>query len=341
MNLMITGALIVVAIIVGAVAWINPFKSELEVQEKSPWFYQVSEDDIETIRVNYKGKVVSFYKSSDFTWAFDDPEGIPPSFFRWGGITLLLSGPGTKRDLTSFRPIIEDPAQYGLDDPDTIVDVGLTSNRTLQFRLGDVTTDGKHNYSQVVGFPDLFLITSTWVNVVSRIANEPPLPKWYVERNPATIAEVNIHYGDPSLESTHRISFAQNQRQGPEGWGVQDFDTDPVLRPIDNERWSEFSSRVGRPEHISVVVPRVADRDYSPWGITKDSTAIEIRFTGFTDNGTRFTDGVLMIIGDKTEDGKYYYAKNETNYVNQPVLNINADWVDAILEFGEDIPYGD
>jgi len=339
MNLKITGALIVIAIIIGAVVYINPFKPEAETTVQSPWFYQIAEDDIETIKVNYRGTTVSFHKTSKQTWAFDDPEGIPPFFRRWGGITLLLSGPGTKRDLTSARPLIDDPAQYGLDDPDTIVDVGLTSNRSIQFRLGDLTTDGQHNYSQVIGFPDLFLITSTWVDVISRIAYDPPIPMWFVQRHPSTISELNIHYGNPALKETHRISFVQNQ--GQPGWQVQDFDTDPSLRPIDEDRWNEFSSRVSRADEISVAVPWVADRDYSPWGITENSTAIEIRFTGKTDSGTTFTDGVLLLLGDKTEDEQFYYAKNQTTYSIQPVLQLNADWVDTVLEFGNDIPYGD
>lgn len=340
MNFKITGALIIIAIAIGVVAWINPFEKEEETVVKSPWFYQVSEDDIEKIKINYRGSVVSFHKTSKNTWAFDDPEGIPPYFRRWGGITLLLSGPGTKRDLTAVRPVIDDPAEYGLDAPDTIVDVGLTANRSLQFRLGDVTTDGGHHYSQVVGFPDLFLITSSWVDVVSRLAYDPPLPLWHINRHSSIISELNIHYGDPALEATHRVSFVQNQG-GIDGWSVQDFDTDPALRPIDIERWSEFVDRVAGPEQITVAVPWVADRDYTPWGIVDESKAIEVRFSGTTDNGTSFTDGVLMIIGNKTEDGNFYYAKNQSTYSIQPVLLLNADWVDKVLELGADIPYGD
>jgi hypothetical protein len=98
---------------------------------------------------------------------------------------------------------------------------------------------------------------------------------------------------------------------------------------------------VSRADEISVAVPWVADRDYSPWGITENSTAIEIRFTGKTDSGTTFTDGVLLLLGDKTEDEQFYYAKNQTTYSIQPVLQLNADWVDTVLEFGNDIPYGD
>ena len=59
------------------------------------------------------------------------------------------------------------------------------------------------------------------------------------------------------------------------------------------------------PENITVAVPAVDDQDYTPWGIGEESDAIEIRFSGETERGTRFTDGVLLIIGDKSDDGSH------------------------------------
>ena len=93
MNLKVTGVLVLVAIIVGGVAYFNPFAGDDDDGPRSPWFYQVSEEDIATIAVTHLGDSVSFYKTEVGTWAFQDPEGIPPNFRWWGGITLLLSGP--------------------------------------------------------------------------------------------------------------------------------------------------------------------------------------------------------------------------------------------------------
>ena len=202
MNLKVTAGLLIVAAIVFVVFLINPFEKEEEAVSRSPWFYQVSEDDIETITVsNNRGDSVSFDKVADFTWAFQNPEGIPPDNVRWGGITLLLSGPGTRRDLTAVQPIIDNPAQYGLDDPHTIVDVGLTAGRQIQFRLGDQTTDGRNVYGQVLGFPDLFIIAGIWGEVISRLAAEPPLPKWAVDRTPENFAELNVYLGNAAERS--------------------------------------------------------------------------------------------------------------------------------------------
>ena len=326
------------------ITWFRPARDAFALIEKkaakSPWFYQVAEDDIETISVQYlDDKSVSFYKTEGRTWAFTDPEGIPPNYNRWGGITLLLSGPGTRRDLTAVQPIIDDPAQYGLDDPDTIVDVGLTANRSVQFRLGDLTTDGRHHYGQVAGFPDLFLIASSWGDVISRLANEPPIPKWYTDRTPAEIVELNLYFGNPASEDTHVVSFIQDYRTNV--WTVVDYEVDEEEQPIDLEVWEPLIPLVPGPENILVVVPAVDDQDYTPWGIGDASDAIEIRFSGETERGTRFTDGVLLILGDKSEDGSVYYAKNEGTFIRQPVLGLPAEWVETFVELARDLPYGE
>ncbi len=364
MNLKATSALVLAAIIVGIIAWSNVFAiaaTRLEegslddysiVQSrpgrfslvenkaaKSPWFYQVAEDDIETIHVWHNGSSVNFYKTDGRTWAFKDPEGIPPNFTRWGGVTLLLSGPGTRRDLTAVQPIIDDPAQYGLDEPDTIVDVGLTADRAVQFRLGDLTTDGRHHYGQVMGFPDLFLIASAWGDVISRLAAEPPIPKWYVRRDPKLIVELNVYFGNPTTEDTHLVSFIQDYKTNE--WTVIDYLNDEEERPMNLEQWEPLIPLVPGPENMTVAVPAVDDHDYTPWGIGEESNAIEIRFSGETERGTRFTDGVLLILGHKNEDGSAYYAKSETNYMRQPIISLPAEWVDTFVGLAENPPYGD
>ena len=101
MNLKATVAIVVAALIVGIIAWSNVYELAskrfeegsldnyhivqsglgrfvlLEKKvEKSPWFYQVAEDDIRTIGVSYlDDKSVSFYKTENRTWAFTDPGG--------------------------------------------------------------------------------------------------------------------------------------------------------------------------------------------------------------------------------------------------------------------------
>ena len=335
MNLKATGFLVVLAIAVGVFVIINPFEEPEEVRTRDPWFYQVEMDDITNIEVNHLTDSVSFEKDEVGIWAFTDPKGIPPSNRRWGGITLLLSGPQTRRDLTATRTIIEDPAEYGLDDPDTIVNLGLTGDRSLQFRLGDTTTNGEQHYGEIPGFPYLFLIARSWGDVLTRLAVEPPIPIWFIKRDPASIVELNIFDGDPTVEATPAVRFKIEDGV----WTARDFDDDIGRLPVDDEVWESITPLLGGPPSISVSVSLVDDRDYTPWGIKDDSQSIEIRFSGMSDNGITYIDGMLLRIGKKTPDGKSYYAKSISSLIREPVLVLDAPWVDAILGIADDIPY--
>ena len=338
MNWKFTIALVIVAVAIGAVAYFNPFQGEEERAAKSPWFYQVSFDDIIKIKVRSGDNVESFTKIGEGSWVFDGLEGIPPSHLRWGGIVLLVSGPQTKRDISVVRPVIEDPAEYGLDDPGLIVNLGLTGDRELEFRLGDKTTDGNHTYGQVIGFPQLFLIADLWGEVLARLANEPPVPKWWVTRSADEISEVNIVLGEPgNLDSPYlRIQNKDGE------WFARHFQNDADNRPLDEEVWaSEYEPLIGGPGNITVEEYRVRDRDYADWGIDQDGHSVEIRFSGLTERGTRYTDGVLFLIGNKTEDGRHYFAVPASDQSLVPVVLLDAAWAEKIFDLVGDVPYAE
>ncbi|MCI0438616.1 MAG: DUF4340 domain-containing protein [Chloroflexi bacterium] len=345
MRLRTTIALVVVAAIAAVVVIINPFSSGEEEGSNSPWFYQVGMDDITEIAVNHQGQQVSFYKTDANTWAFTEPDGIPPNHERWGGMTLIFSGPGTNRDFSETVSIgaaeIENPAQYGLDTPPTIVDLGLTADRELQFRLGDRTTDGRHTYGQVVGFPQLFLIASSWGDVVSRLATEPPLPKWYVKRPIEEIIEINLFLeGNPEEEETEALRFTRNQDDN--SWSVKHEPKDAEATPVDEGRFQAIVPLVhNAPDYISVELPLIDDLDYTPWGISEErSPAIEVRFASESQAGVRYIDGVLLLIGNESPDGTVYYAKNvDDTYQRQPLLTIKSELVEPLFALYENIPY--
>jgi hypothetical protein len=207
----------------------------------------------------------------------------------------------------------------------------------LQFRLGDPTSDRDHHYAQVIGFPQLFLIANTWGDMISRLAKEPPLPKWYVHRDVSTIEELNIFQGNPTKEETPVLQFIQEDGD----WKVANIGIDKKAVPVDPVRWEKIGPLMAGPEEIAVAVPVVDDQDYSPWGIVDDSHAIEIRFSGKTDSGTKFIDGNLFRLGNKSEDGAFYYAKSELGFVPQPVLKMDAEWIETMLGLVDDVPYGE
>ena len=339
MNLKATVALIILAAVAVVVYLFNPFAQEDKKPPPKPWFYQVSVDDMTSIRITHKGKSESFIKTPSGTWAFDWDVLIPPNHNRWGGIAFILGGPQTKRDLTETTTLIVDPSQYGLDDPHTVVNIGLTLNRTLEFRLGDKTTNGWHHYGQIVGFPQLFLIADTWGDVLARLAVEPPYPKWYIERPADQISEINIF---PKSEDAKTDKAQLNFKREKDGtWRVIDYLAGTESHLVDDAKWQKLLPTIKRPSGVDVAVHKVRDRDYSQWGLGDNSAAVEIRFQNTTEQGTTYTDGSLLLIGDLEPGGQAYYGKSEEEGVTQPVLLFPKLWVETIFGLYENIPYAD
>jgi hypothetical protein len=337
MNWKATLVLLVVAAGVATVAYINPFEAAEEVKVKSPWFYQVSFDDINSISITHNQNQVSFTKTPPYTWTIDGSDSIPPDHFRWGGVVLLVSGPQTRRDFSTVRATIDDPAEYGLDTPQLTVNVGLTADRSVEFMLGGVTADDSFNYAQVSGFPQLFLIAKSWGDVLGRLADEPPIPKWYVARDIESIVEVNVFEGDIDGEDGAVVVLTQVDGK----WRVRDKGIDSASRPLDEDKWSDFIPLMVGPPEILIEDTRVDSRDYTRWGIEDQGPSIEIRFEGLSERGTKYIDGVLFQIGDKTEDGQHYFATSASDQVINAVLKLDAVWTDALYGLLDDIPYGD
>ena len=356
MNYKITISFILLALIsVGGFNYFNSNQTE-EVSIDPPWFYQVSMDDINFIEVTKKKQTVGFYKNTDRTWSFVNPKGIPPSYERWGGVTLLLSGPQTQRLLVADK--VDDPAQYGLDDPNLIINFDLIGGRNLRLKLGDATSDFKHYYCQINDFEELFIISSMWNDVLGDLVTDLPYPKWYVKRNPKDMVGIAIYKGDIESQSTPAKKF---ETKNNKDWYFMDLteseneSTDTLTQApgtsyaaffktsekieLDQDLWSKKQYLTSGPSQIEVVQSYASEpEDYAKFGINNGGNAIELRFNSSSQKGTEFIDGILLKIGDKTEDGKFYYGYFENNEFVKPVLKIDSEWVDNVMNLYDNPP---
>ena len=335
MNLKVTIALIAVGVVVGVVVWINPFQSAQQEEQDAPWFYQVTESDIDIIEVRHRRDSVKFIRNEDGKWQFEGLPGVAPRRERWGGMVLILTGPRSRRQL---QDQVDNPAQYGLANPQSEVRVRLSDGRDIRVLLGDLTTDGKHHYGIVEGYDQLFLITSTWGTVLTRLVTELPLPKWFVQRDPDDILELSIirseyHDGDNS--------WVQYKIRDGE-WTVQNHDHDLNWVGLQTDRWQlEGIPLLAGPGPAGQDVQEAHVDDFTPYGIFERSTAIHLRFAGLTSRGTEYDDGVIYIVGSLNDEGTGYYARTEEGELAQPLLVLPADWVDAVLALHQEPLYGE
>ena len=333
MNIRLTAILVVVAAAVVAVVIINPFATEEERVPDAPWFYQVSMDDITEITVQNNNNNRRFFKNAENVWVFEEPDNVPADPHRWGGMTVLLSGPKTRRLLIDSPDEI---AQYGLDDPYTVIDVKLSGEREIKVELGDETPNGFYRYGMVTGYDQLYLINDSWGDVLTRLATEPPLPSWHEDQLPETILGLSLYRpleGDEREELRFRYDDDQWWVSGPED--LKD------RKPVDEERWADIVPLLNGPPDASIAVYNVGSAG-APYGVSRLSRSVEIRYQKISERGTDYTAKLTFRVGVKAPDEQRYYGQMAySSYPAEPVIYIPADWTETLFGLFDDIPVGE
>ena len=122
MNVRLTILMVVVLAISGG-AWaiieFTDIVSRGEVPEEEPWLFSIEERDITYVKVTHDGNSAEFARDpGSHQWMILGDPDYPVFQQRWSGMPLLLSGPKVNRVL---KETIEDPSQYGLAPPETVV----------------------------------------------------------------------------------------------------------------------------------------------------------------------------------------------------------------------------
>ena len=170
MNFRISFVLVVLVATLAGYVFFFELQQESERNPREPWFYNVHQDNINRIAVTYRGEEQAFARGEAFQWFFEATDE-PVDLQRWSGIPLLVTGPRSRRLLEER---VDDPALYGLETPTTTIAVALEDGREITVLLGDNTPDGIGHYAQLQGDNPLFIVDSSWGDVLSRLVTEPP-----------------------------------------------------------------------------------------------------------------------------------------------------------------------
>ena len=296
------------------------------VSIRLPFFYTLPESDIRRVEIVSPSGVMAFELDMvENYWIFEDDDAMPVDQKRWSGITTLLGGPRSQRQLESS---FGEPALYGLEDPSTTVTIGLANGSSVRLLLGDVTPDRSGNYAQLEGFPQLVLVSSSWGEVLSSLISNPPIPQWRYELNVADVTEA-LFFIDNEVVGGFGLNLKTDTWRVCDlplsGDAVCDGDLDledsTVLDPI-----RIFAA----PEFIGVEeVGLITDKVQALYGLTTESPYATVRYEIELQPGLRQANSVSITLGDLTPDGTGMYAMaNE----QADVVVIDAEWGKQVRE---------
>jgi hypothetical protein len=176
MSIRLTGILILLlALVAGLIFYLRATQPETKKEER-PEIWDVDEKKINRleIRLAREKKQIAFFLDKDNDkWVFDDYRKTPLDKKRWGGIIFLLSNPKGKRKIADNA---EDLDRYGLGNPQTIITLGLDNvAKPFEILIGDPTPQKDQFYVKLGHSPPIYLVNNTFVEVINRLVNEPPI----------------------------------------------------------------------------------------------------------------------------------------------------------------------
>jgi hypothetical protein len=171
-TLILAGVLILLA---GAAYYFHLTKPA-QKPENRPEIWSVEGEKIYhiTVRLPHPKKTIAFFQDQEERWRFDDETRNPVDPKRWGGIVILVSGPKSKRMIAEK---VLDLEEYGLTDPRMIVILGVKGRKNpLEILFGGQTPGEDHTYVKLKDHSPVYLIHSTFFQVLERLVLEPPRP---------------------------------------------------------------------------------------------------------------------------------------------------------------------
>lgn len=334
MNVRTTFVLVMFLSVVAGYFLLADFRGSAASEPTAPWFYTANMDDINRIAFKTDDGQVAFYQDKSGNtpiWRFDDEFAMPLDIARWGGITLLLSGPQSRRAL--IRDLKEEQKEhYGVDTPVLSVDVRLTGERQVRVHLGDKTPDNLNYYILQEGNPGLYLIDGTWGDVLSKITREQPYPPWFYKLDRTKVLFFTVKH------SKSEVAFFRERFVGePDRWRF----SGPAGEAVDAKRWdSEVIPLLAGPKDLRVLrkgIPSPAD-----FGLDSPSTVVLIEYEPpfqpeQDDPDPELRRDFEFQIGSMLPDGSGYYAqvkganfKGDESKVQDYVFFVEKAWVETM-----------
>ncbi len=174
MNIRLTIILAVVLAVIAGVVYLGQWgggdSGDDTGGETRPFAYRMNADNIVRISVTHGEMDYTLIRTED-GWIFDDADQTPANPDRLTGMQYVLAGP--RADIV-LEGEMANASEYGLDDPETVVEIADAQGMGFHLEFGDMNVDHSLQYVSLEGSEDVFLIHSSWTNVITDLARNAP-----------------------------------------------------------------------------------------------------------------------------------------------------------------------
>lgn len=319
MNIRLTILLIIVLLLFGGTFAGVILTRSPEPRQEQAWLWRVDDNSLVNILVTFEGETVEYRKKEGGVRWFIVEEDRERQVYqdKWSGTPLLLSGPRVNRTLADE---MENPAQYGLDPPISVVRLTERTGRQYEAHLGLETPDGQNQYARLVGSPKLFSVPQIWARVINRLVFQPPYPRLYdtdiEDRQLLNVGKQDVIYFEVTVDGEQVIYGADVD----DNWFIIEVDETTgedreIAIPADV--WTDADVLLENPDVIDTVSENLKDPEN--YGLDPAGTSVWL--------ATVAEKTHEFYIGDPTPDGKHRYAVTSGQ---GELYTVPAEWAEAI-----------
>ncbi len=135
-------------------------EEETEESTQTETFVSVSSDDITKLTWSYEDTEYTLEKNSDGNWIWTDDEDFELDQDTVNGMASTISNIDASRVLTD----VTDYAQYGLDDPESVITFETSDGQEIQIITGDTNEVSSEYYAKRSDNESVYLVTGDYLN---------------------------------------------------------------------------------------------------------------------------------------------------------------------------------
>ena len=332
MNIRLTILLVIVLIVFGGAVLGYFLTKTPEPKQDQAWLWRLDDNSLVHILVTFDGDTVEYRKKpGGIRWFIVEEDGERQVYQdKWSGTPLLLGGPKVNRTLSDE---IENPSQYGLDPPVSVVRLTERTGRIYEAHLGIITPDGQNQYARLVGSPKLFTVPQIWARVINRLVFQPPYPRLYdtdiadrellnTGKQDALAFEVTVDGNKVIYEFDRNDNawYIVEQAERPE---------DDKLFQVPPELWEDQDVLLENPHVIETVTEDLKNPE--EYGLDPEQDNVSSVWVGFNPNKSH-----EFFLGGLTPDGQQRYAVTSGQ---SELFTVPVEWAAAIEKLSTDPPY--
>lgn len=302
-----------------------------EIKNTDEVILAIENDDVDTLSLEYSDTALSFHKSEDGTWLYDDDEAFPVDADAIDKLLSVFNSFGASFIIEN----VDDFSQYGLDDPTCTIKL-TTADNEYSVQLGSYSTMDQKRYVST-GDGNVYLTSvdpfDTYEVTLPDMIKHDELPKLteaesisfegVIENAEDKVSGNNSSSAeDSSGDSTENIIDYTIYREDENTFTYcaddiyftnnKSNDSDEILA-LDTAKIKSYLSTVGSVKHTDYVTYNASEDEINQYGLDDPELTVNIGYT--TENEDKDEVEISLKLDISTVDDNHYLRINDSRII--------------------------